>query len=58
MVLFILNDTYFKSLSSVNLLSNVNPRCFYDDAWETLHYSTVNGNDKASVKVQEIMEIY
>ena len=36
MVLLVLFDTFFKCLSNVNLLSNVNPKCFCDDAWETL----------------------
>ena len=35
-VLLILSDTFVKCLSNVNLLSNVNPKCFRDDAWETL----------------------
>ena len=34
--LLILFDTFVKCLSNVNLLSNINPKCFYDDAWETL----------------------
>ena len=36
MVLLILFDTFVKCSSNVNLLSNVNPKCFCDDAWETL----------------------
>ena len=38
MVLLILFDTFVKCLSNnlVNLLSNFNPKCFCDDAWETL----------------------
>ena len=35
-VLLILFDTLVKCLSNVNLLSNVNPKWFCDDAWETL----------------------
>ena len=35
-VLLILFDTFVKCLSNVNLLSNVNPKCFCNDAWETL----------------------
>ena len=36
MVLLTLFDTFFKCLSHSNLLSNVNPKCFCDDALETL----------------------
>ena len=35
-LLLILFDIVFKCLSNANLLSNVNPKCFYDDAWEIL----------------------
>ena len=31
-VLLILFDTFVKCLSNVNLLSNVNPKCFCNDA--------------------------
>ena len=36
MVLLILFDTFVECSSNVNLLSIVNPKCFCDDAWETL----------------------
>ena len=36
MVVLILFDTFVKCSLNVNLLSNVNPKCFCDDAWETL----------------------
>ena len=36
MALIILFDTFVKCASNVNLLPNVNPKCFCDDAWETL----------------------
>ena len=35
MVLLILFHTFVKCSSNVNLLSNVNPKCFCDDATET-----------------------
>ena len=49
MVLLILFDTFFKRSSSVNLLSNVNPRCFCDDAWETLLLLKCKGEYKLSL---------
>ena len=36
MVLLILFDAFVKCSSNFNLLSKVNPKCFCDDAWETL----------------------
>ena len=33
-VLLILFDTLFKCLSNVNLYTNVNPKCFCDNAWK------------------------
>ena len=36
MVLLILFNAFVKCLSNFNLLSKVNPKCFCDDAWETL----------------------
>ena len=36
MVLLISFDTFFKCSSNVNLLSNVNPKCFCDGAREVL----------------------
>ena len=35
-VLLILFDAFVRCCSNVNLLSSVNPKCFCDDAWETL----------------------
>ena len=36
MVLLNLFDTFVKCSSNVKLLSNVNPECVSDDAWEKL----------------------
>ena len=49
MVLLILFDTFVKCWSNVNLLSTVNPKCFCDDASETLLLSKGKGDDTTSL---------
>ena len=53
MVLLILFDTFVKCSSNVNLLSNVSPKCFCDDAWETLSSLKRKGGWQAFFSVLE-----